>query len=78
MDAEQRERIKDFEKRQNRKEKRDKFREIVVGDSLEEDGFFALIGPFALPLFFIRLVVGLIVWLVFFQLIKKAFKRTKK
>ena len=79
MDTEQRERIKNFEERQNRKEKRKKFGKIVFGepDSLH---LFDLLGPFALPLFLIRVVGGLIAWLILISIInsiKKAVKRTK-
>ena len=77
MDNEQRERIKDFEERQKRKEKRGKFGKIVFGHP--EDGHYDFLGIFALPIFLVRLVGGLIVFLgiMFFStLIKKAFKRT--
>jgi len=79
MDTEQRERIKDFEERQNRKEKRNKFGKIVFGDpnGLEVYDF---LGVFALPVFFVRVIVGLIVWLFVISIInsiKKAAKRKK-
>jgi len=77
MDTEQRERIKDFEERQKRREKRGKFRKIVIGN---DDGFWDVMGVFALPLAVIRLVGGLIallVIMVFSNAIKKAFKRKK-
>jgi hypothetical protein len=59
MDTEQRERIKDFEERQKRIEKREKFRRIVFGtpDGLE---FYDFLGVFALPIFLVRIIGGLI------------------
>ncbi|MCL1859473.1 MAG: hypothetical protein FWF92_09625 [Oscillospiraceae bacterium] len=78
MDTEQGERIKNFEERQKRIEKRGKFKKIVIGN---DDGFWDVMGVFALPLAVIRLAGGLIALLVimfFSALIKKAFKRTKR
>ena len=46
MDTEQRERIKDFEERQKRREKRAKFGKIIVGD----DGFWDVMNVFAFPI----------------------------
>ena len=80
MDSEQIERIKNFEERQKRKEKRNKFGKVVFGEP--DDGFYSCFGILALPLYLIRVVVGLGVWLIgivfFSTLIKKAFKKPDK